>query len=292
MIDLLLNIDAIFEELKGDFNSIWSMKDRQATKEFITPYSTLAGEFVSVFLTQRDNRYVISDGGRLHEIAGEQGVSLRMRPRFHYSDMLDKYAIKETIRERDKKIFCYKTTQDPRVLTSYIYDVARFQEVVANSIFVETVFEEREESREERYFATRVRHLLDEKVRALSTPSQRYELFRDENVRFLKFTTGIRKVGTQNIWLGMTIHRSSIPVYERGVFLADCGFRHALKYFPSFTGKMGAIVDTLPNDLRQNNKTNFLQNIMNGWHGDFGVETLDYESIAQLQDMKLFFNAA
>jgi hypothetical protein len=292
MSNLLSNIDAIFQEIKGDFDSVWSLRDRETTKEIITPYSTLAGEFVSVFLTQRDNRYVISDGGKLHEIADEQDVSLRTRPRFHYADMLEKYAIKETIRAVDKKIFCYKTTLDIRMLSSFIYDVARFQEMVANSIFLETMFEEQEESREARYFATRVRRLLTEKARAFSTPNQKYELYRDDNVRFLKFTTGIRQVGTPNIWWGMTIPRSSMAVYERGVFSADCGFRHALKFFPSISGKMGAIVDVLPNDIRRNDRTDFLQNIMNGWQEDFHVPTLDYDRIVQAQDMKLFFGAA
>lgn len=286
------DFESVFQEIKGDFDSIWSVKNRQDTEEIVTPYSTLAGEFVSVFLTRRDNRYIVSDGGRLHEIAEGQEVSLKARPRVHYADMLEKYAVKETVRAADQKIFCYKATQDIGMLSACIYDIARFQEIVANSVFLETMFAEREESRAERYFATRVRHLLREKVHALSTPSHQYELFRDENVRLLKFTTGIRQIGTPKIWLGMTIHRSSMAVYERGVFLADCGFRHASTFFPDIYGKMGAIVDVLPNDIQRNNKTIFLQNVMNGWQGDFGAPTLDYDEVSRMQNMDVFFGAA
>ena len=286
-----INANTLFLEIQADFNSLWSVKDRQGTIEFITPYSTLAGEFVSVFLTRRENGYVVSDGGRLYEIGLEQDVDLKTRSRIHYCDLMGKYEVKETIRSTDRRVFCYKVTQDIAMLSACIYDLARFQEMVSNAVLLESMFDE-EDSSESHYFAYRVRSLLGEKVRNLSTDQQKYELFLDEQLKLWKFTTGIRKVGTSNIWLGMAIHRSSMQVFERGVYSAAIGFKHAVKQIPSAQRTMSAIVDVLPDDISPKNKVAFLQNEMLSWKDDFGVTSLDYAEVDQMKSMNLFFPAA
>lgn len=283
-----MNATALFQEIQADFNSAWSIKDRQGTIEFITPYSNLGGEFVSVFLTRRENGFVVSDGGKIHETSVEQEVDLNHRARIHYLDLLQKYDIKETTRGSDKHVFCYKVTQDPKMLSACIYDLARFQEMVSNAIFLETLFDI-EEPPESRYFANRVKHLLNDKAHAFSTDKQRYEPFRDEQLKFWKFTTGIRKIGTQNIWLGMSIHRSSMPVFERAVHSAAFGFMHAVKHFPKENLSLSSIVDKLPENIGPVRKVAFLQNEMNGWKNEYGATSLTFEAIDQMKSMALLF---
>lgn len=283
-----MNATSLFQEIQSDFNSAWSVKDRQGSIEFITPYSSLGGEFVSVFLTRRENGFVVSDGGNLHETAEAQAINLRLRSRIHYFDMLEKYEIKETTREVDKRIFCYKIAQDPKMLSACVYDLARFQEMVSNAIYFETMFDI-EEPPESRYFANRVKRLLDGKAHAFSTDKQRYEPFRDEQLKFWKFTTGIKKIGTQNIWLGMSIHRSSMPVFERAVHSAAFGFMHAVKHFPKENLSLSAIVDKLPENIGPVRKVAFLQNEMNGWKSEYGATSFTYEEIDQMKGMDLLF---
>ena len=283
-----MNATALFQEIQADFNSAWSIKDRQGTIEFITPYSNLGGEFVSVFLTRRENGFVVSDGGKIHETSVEQEVDLNHRARIHYLDMLQKYDIKETTRGSDKHVFCYKVTQESKMLSAYIYDLARFQEMVSNAIFLETLFEI-EEPPESRYFANRVKRLLNDKARAFSTDKQRYEPFRDEQLKFWKFTTGIRKIGTQKVWLGMTIHRSSMPVFERAVHSATFGFMYAVKKIPKENLYLSSIVDKLPEDIGQVRKVAFLQDAMDGWKSEYGATRFTYEEIDQMKGMDLLF---
>lgn len=286
-----MNATTLFQEIRTDFDSTWSIKDRQDTIEFIMPYSNLGGEFVSVFLTRRENGFVVSDGGTLHETADEQEINLKARSRIHYFELLERYEIKETVRSADKRIFCYKVTQDPKMLSACVYDLARFQEMVSNAIYFETMFDN-EESREARYFANRVKHLLDDKARELSTEGQRYEPFRNEQLKFWKFTTGIRKIGTQSVWLGMTIHRSSMPVFERAVYSAAFGFKHAVKKIPAANLALSAIIDKLHEGIGQVRKVAFLQTEMDGWENEYGATSLTFEEIDQMKSMDLLFRAA
>ena len=53
--DILKNIVEVYSRL-------WSFRERGDTVEIITPCSTTNDSFVSVFLTQRENEFIITDG--------------------------------------------------------------------------------------------------------------------------------------------------------------------------------------------------------------------------------------
>ncbi len=290
-ISIIQDAQQIFEVLKSDFSDLWSIKHRQKTLEFITPYTTMSGEAISVFLTQRDIGYVVSDGGRLFDIAVEQAIDIRKCVKIHYSDMIEKYAIKEII-SHDKRRFCYKVEKDIRMLSSLVYDLAIFQEIIANAIYLETLFEI-DESHEARYFAKRVRDLLHDKIQNTPTDKDKYELFSDNNTRCLRFSAGIHKIGTDSIWLGMAIHRSNLQNYERSVTSAEFAFRRADRYFPKTNLSMSAIVDILPDELIHNYKASFYQKEMEAWRNDFMISNLSYEQIEKMDSIKsLFVNVA
>lgn len=58
--DILKNIVEVYSRL-------WSFRERGDTVEIITPCSTTNDSFVSVFLTQRENEFIITDGGWISE---------------------------------------------------------------------------------------------------------------------------------------------------------------------------------------------------------------------------------
>lgn len=281
---------SFFEVIKSDFSNMWSIKERQNTVEFVTPYTTIAGEAISVFLTHRDVGYVVSDGGRLFDIAGEQAIDVTSSSKVHYADLAEKFAIKE-IFSSDKRRFCYKVTTNINMLSACVYDLAYFQETVSNAIYLETIFET-EHSREARYFAKRVRDLLTTKTRTLSTDTDKYVMVREENTRLLRFPTAIRKVGTESIWLGMTIHRSNIQNYERSVLSADFGFRRASRLFSTEKLSMSAVIDKLPQELANNGRATFLQGEMNTWGKDLNISSLSLEDIEEMDNFNLLFRVA
>jgi hypothetical protein len=65
---------SIFKNIKEEFCSLWSFKERGATLEIITPYATTTDKFVSVFLTVRNKELIVSDGGWLSDNSYESSL--------------------------------------------------------------------------------------------------------------------------------------------------------------------------------------------------------------------------
>ena len=62
---IIQNAEHLFLNISSDFNSLWKYKLRGDTLEIITPFTTMTGSYISIFLTQRDDRFIITDGQRL-----------------------------------------------------------------------------------------------------------------------------------------------------------------------------------------------------------------------------------
>ena len=52
MNEIIQNAERVFCNISSDFSSLWKYKLRGETLEIVTPFSTLTGSFISVFLTQ------------------------------------------------------------------------------------------------------------------------------------------------------------------------------------------------------------------------------------------------
>src|SRR5688572_25264656 len=67
--------EKIFLDTRKNFDALWSFKLHNTNViEIITPYSTTSNKFVSLFLTKRDSKYIVSDGGLLNSEAYESEI--------------------------------------------------------------------------------------------------------------------------------------------------------------------------------------------------------------------------
>lgn len=55
-------MEDIFDIIKETFNSLWSVKKYGKTIEIVTPLFTTNDCFVSIFVTERNGRYIVTDG--------------------------------------------------------------------------------------------------------------------------------------------------------------------------------------------------------------------------------------
>ncbi len=62
-----MKFQEIYTDIVNSFGALWNFKEREDTLEIITPFATTSQKFVSIFLTQRDQDYIISDGGWIYE---------------------------------------------------------------------------------------------------------------------------------------------------------------------------------------------------------------------------------
>lgn len=98
--DILKNIVEVYSRL-------WSFRERGDTVEIITPCSTTNDSFVSVFLTQRENEFIITDGGWISEKYYNDLIDLEDD---HFNRLYEYYLTQYSIStlEAKERIFYYK----------------------------------------------------------------------------------------------------------------------------------------------------------------------------------------
>lgn len=133
-----LECDPIIGLIKNDFGSLWQCRSRGDSIEIVTPISTATQKFVSVFITKRDDSYVVTDGGwlinedhyGLDDFEEDSGFNAVVE---HFSK-----AFKVASTRNKIGTFFYKKAKESSLLSSAVYDVAHFVSSVVNSLSVPT----------------------------------------------------------------------------------------------------------------------------------------------------------
>ena len=71
-----MKMQSLFSEICSDFTTLWNSRMLGETLEIETPYSTIAGDVISVFITLRNNHYIITDGACIDSMSKEQGINI------------------------------------------------------------------------------------------------------------------------------------------------------------------------------------------------------------------------
>ena len=141
--------DKIYLNIKDCFDKLWSFKVRgENSLEIITPYSTTSDKFVSLFLTQQNGKYVVSDGGMLSSEAYDSKIDYDnqclLKILYHLESYYD---IKSTEDKRGYKHY-YKTTTKEILIPNLIYDMAQFISMCVSSATVPFIDEKEKEEKE------------------------------------------------------------------------------------------------------------------------------------------------
>ncbi|MBA3647288.1 MAG: hypothetical protein H0W62_01865 [Chitinophagales bacterium] len=127
-----MNTDGIFKHVKDSFCSLWSFKERGQTLEVITPFSTTNFKFISIFITEREDKIIVTDGGWL--VSGEYDNPIDIEDDImtriftHYESI---YEIKRQ-QQRNGQIFYYKSTDNIDLIPNLVYDIGSFLSAVAS----------------------------------------------------------------------------------------------------------------------------------------------------------------
>jgi hypothetical protein len=126
--------ESLFHDVARDYAALWDFKLRGATLEVITPHSTISNKFISVFLTEREGEFIISDGGYLH--TGEYVENEVIEQSKCYNNTFDKleryYKVRRIFDSKEKLIF-YTKTNNRHLVSSLIHDMASFVTGVVNA---------------------------------------------------------------------------------------------------------------------------------------------------------------
>ena len=227
---IISNAEQLFSDIKSDFNLLWSSKLRGETLEIITPFSTLSGSLVSVFLTQREDRFIVTDGQRLYRYILEHGIKKN-------NQFLEETALYYGIKTSKDTNYYFKSTNDIKLLSSYIYDLIFFYCAVFNDAFTSSAREIQDHR-----FSTKVNQLLNKKIEENNKLSRYYIIEKDHPLKNAGFSSVLKKQNTTNLWAALCISGS----YFEHILKANTSFICANRYYENEINKslfLAAIFD-------------------------------------------------
>ena len=139
----------IFDSVKSNFCDLINYKLRDNSIEIITPFSTLNDKFVSVFVKEINNNFIVSDGGWTHlnyyDIhINEQSESITKRVLTYYQQ---NFQVKSTT-DNAGTLFYFKTCQNLQELSSVVFDMSNFISGAVNALGIQYKDEKEEQERE------------------------------------------------------------------------------------------------------------------------------------------------
>ena len=286
MNDITANAEHLFRGIKCDFNSLWNFKLRGNTVEIITPFSTLARNTVSVFITQRENRFIVSDGRRLFDNIEENDFAINRRDTVYLEEIASLYKVKKT---NENNIY-FKSTDNIKLISSYIYDIVFFQKAVFDNIFADEVFFASEV--QEHLFSTKMNNLLLKKIDENQKQNRLFSVQKGHPLmRVAGFNTVLQYQGCTTLWAAMYITGSTQGVYADHICRANTGFMY-VKNETSLRSqvKLAAIFDeeAKGNDS-QYERIKFAKSVMDN---SFSFSRYTYSDFNSIDDLSKLYESA
>lgn len=282
----------LFAEIRTDFSSLWENRVLGDTVEIMTPYSTIAGDVISVFITMRNNQYIITDGARIDTLAKLQGVNIIERKGCHLCDVLARFAILEhRSKSGNNLIYRLKKTEDLSMISSYVYDMIHFIDTMANAIMLESFFSV-DEDLVAKKFSKKVNDVLRYKINRVPKITRQIDLFKNKSARALQFSSALIHKTRDSLWLGMCINGSNYSNFIRSVQRAEFGFNHARDTELALHKEMQFATITDNINFGQNERVDAIQNVISKWNVNHNVRAFTLEQIQEMEITKLWRTVA
>jgi hypothetical protein len=194
-------MEDIFNIIIHAFNALWNIKHYKNTIEIITPSFTTNDCFISVFITERNGRFIITDGGWISEnyynnsFDNDDEYYLKL-----FSFYKEQFAIEET--ESKDKIYYYKSTNKKELIPNIVLEMATFISTVVSSSFIQ--FQENQDKDLQKRFKSQVNTFLSSSFEKneLKLSSAIDEQYKD--IKFNAVLTTGNKVTLYNYVTGTT----------------------------------------------------------------------------------------
>ena len=130
-------MDSILNIIKHSFGQLWKCRPRGESIEIITPMPTSTDMYVSIFITKRNDAWIVTDGGWINrgiyncELPLEDSVYSKI-----YSHFMDEFNI-STTDSPSGILFHYKGTRDYSLIPNIVFDLANFISSVVSCACIE-----------------------------------------------------------------------------------------------------------------------------------------------------------
>ncbi len=123
--------NSTFDAIRDDFRSLWSFKKHEDSLEISTPFLYPGSDMVRVFVTQREDRFIVTENGDVAEVLRELLETDDFRERLNA--MAAAFGMKKG--ENHGETIYFKDCTDPKLISSIMFDVATFASRAACSIY-------------------------------------------------------------------------------------------------------------------------------------------------------------
>ncbi len=235
MFDTLLNeLSTVFEETVGEYRSLWRFRERGQTLEITTCHSTVTNKFVAVFLTKRENGFVVTDGGLVSNneyLSDEIYLDSQCFSRA-FAFVQKHYNIKQT-EDSSGNTFYYKRTTEAHMVASLIHDVSSFITQAVN--LSASLYEEPEEPTQVRLFTQEANHYLRDAF--ADKVDFKQKVMRGSSIQFSAVVRTSRHIHLINYITG-----SNREHFVNSLNRTDMNFQAAHKIYGSQKSALGKLV--------------------------------------------------
>lgn len=256
------NLKDIYDTVKSDFCNLVNYKLRGNTIEIVTGVPTMNGHLVSVFISNDNGVYCISDGGWVDkEYYGNKLFEDRIETLTLIQDQYSKsFEVKELL-HNDQYKYYYKCTKKVELISGLVFELSNYIASIINSQIL-YYLEEIEQTKSKRFHTEVNQVLRDTYQNDLSTNDHLVD-HKDE-LQSIKFDAVIRR--PSNTYLIMYVTGYNSKVFIDDACRATVSFQIA-KHKPYF--KMTAIIDQFANGYEPNKAREYLAQLENEANNGF-----------------------
>lgn len=185
-------MNPILKDILETFSALWRFRTRGESIEIITPYVTTNNMFVTLFLTQRGDEYIITDGGAIDRGAYECMLPFEEECfekvfRFY----LCEYGVATTIAKGYN--YYFKKTDNPALIPNILFDMANFISSVVSASFIQF------QTDKERQMIQTFRQAATEFIKGIFPDKVKTNSYISESLSAIKFNAIIHKRGRYSL---------------------------------------------------------------------------------------------
>jgi len=205
----------IIESIQRDFSALWTCQQRGGSVELSTPYLLPDSTLLSLFLTERDGRFIVCDGSGVFDIIEEYCPLPRNKALLELKGFSRKFDIKEGHSE-GKPLF-FKDCDDIKLVSSLAFDLAAFA-VMSTSALVAS---SEEITNEDKFKGVADTYLKSIKPQGIEIET-RHTI---QEVPGVKFSAVLK--APARLWIVSYVTGSDITYFRRSLADTALNFRHA-----------------------------------------------------------------
>lgn len=228
--------------ISKEFNSLWTCKHFGKTVEISTPYMLPDSTLFSVFITERNGRFIVCDNGSVSEILAESCPLPNSEIKDAMAGFMSQFAIRECLGTSKQRLF-FKDCTKRTMLGTLVFELANFA-MTATSALVAHSYSEPDVEPDER-FKAKADDFLKTSLNSLRASLPSGMKFKGNHeitqVPGVKFSAAIKT--NSRLWLVSYVTGSNLTYFRNSIGVTKMNFDHVWE--TSIASHLGATIPLL-----------------------------------------------